>query len=176
MTFSEALMQQNIAYTTTTLKQQVFPADEDLAALFRLDLDAPILELQRVRHVENKPIIYFANYVPTGSFPQIEQKDFSKRRLFDVMEHDYGFKIAWAQRYFEACTADAQVAAALNISTGSAVMYAKQITYSSNDVPIETSDIWIRGDSFRLSATVLRGKSLNLLNGVPDLVQSEIRI
>ena len=176
MTFSEALIQQNIAYTTTTLQQQVIPADEDLAALFHLDLDAPILWLQRVRHVENKPIIYFANYVPTANFPQIEQKDFSTRRLFDVMEHDYGLKIAWAQRYFEACTADAQVAAALNISVGSPVMYAKQITYSNNDVPIEASDIWIRGDSFRLSANVLRGESLNLLNGVPDLVQSEIRV
>lgn len=43
-------------------------------------------------------------------------------------------------------------------------------------MPIEASDIWIRGDSFRLSARVLRGESLNLLNGIPEMVQSEIRV
>ncbi len=176
MTFSEGLIQQNIAYTTTVLQQQIIPADESLAALFRVSLDDPILWLQRVRHVENKPIIFFTNYVPTRHFPGIEQKDFANRRLFEVMEHDYGFKISWAHRYFEACVADAQVAAALGITEGSPVMYAKQITHSERDMPIEASDLWIRGDSFRLSARVLRSESLNLLNGVPEMVQSEIRV
>lgn len=176
ITFSESLIRQHIAYTTIVLQQQIIPADEELAALFKVNLDEPILCLQRVRYVENKPIIFFTNYVPTKYFPQIEQKDFASRRLFEVMEHDYDFKISWAQRYFEARTADAQVAAALLIPEGSPIMFGKQITHSETDIPIEASDIWIRGDSFRLSATVLRGESLNLLNGASDMMQSEIRV
>lgn len=176
MTFSEGLIQQNIAYTTIVQQQQVIQADKALATLFQVNLDAPILCLQRVRSVEDKPIIFFTNYVPTENFPGIEWKDFANRRLFEVMEHDYGFKISWAQRYFEACVANAQVAAALDVPEGSPVMYAKQITHSDRDVPIEASDIWIRGDSFRLSARVRRSESLNLLNGVPEIVQSEIRV
>lgn len=176
VTFSEGLIQQNIAYTTTVLQQQIVQADKELAALFKINLNDPVLCLQRVRHVENKPIIFFTNYVPVKPFPGIEQKDFANRRLFDVMEHDYGLRISWAQRYFEACTADDQVAPALEISEGSPVMFAKQITYSDKDIPVEASDIWLRGDSFRLSATVVRGESLNLLNGVPEVVQSEIRV
>ena len=176
VTFSEGLIQQNIAYTTTVLQQQIVQADEELAALFKLKLNDPVLCLQRVRRVEDKPIIFFTNYVPIKHLPQIEHKDFANRRLFDVIEHDYGLRIKWAQRYFEACVADAQVAGALDISEGSPVMFAKQITYSDRDVPIEASDIWLRGDSFRLSATVARSESLNLLNGVPEVVQSEIRV
>jgi GntR family transcriptional regulator len=176
MTFSEGLIRQNIAYTTTVRQQQIIPADQDLAALFKVNVGERLLCLQRVRYVENKPIIFFTNYIPIEYFPQIEQKDFANRRLFEVMEHDYGFKISWAQRYFEARIADAQVASALEIPEGSPVMFAKQITHSESDVAIEASDMWLRGDSFRLSATVLRGASLNLLNGVPDMVQSEIRV
>ena len=176
MTFSEGLIQQNISYTTTVLQQQVIRADKELAALFQIDLGDPVLCLQRVRHVEDKPIIFFTNYVPVKPFPDIEHKDFASRRLFDVMEHDYGLQISWAQRYFEARTADVQVASALEISEGSPVMFAKQFTYSDRNIPIEVSDMWLRGDSFRLSATVVRGKSLNLLNGVPEVVQSEIRV
>ena len=176
MTFSEGLIKQHIAFTTTVLQQQIIPADDDLAALFSVNVDDPVLCLQRVRHVENKPIIFLTNYVPCRYFPHIELKDFANRRLFDVMEHDYAFKISWAKRYFEARVADAQVASALAIPEGSPIMFAKQVTHSENDVAIEASDIWIRGDSFRLSATVLRGAALNLLNGVPEMVQSEIRI
>ncbi|KXK20809.1 MAG: GntR family transcriptional regulator [Chloroflexi bacterium OLB15] len=176
ITFSEGLIQQHIAYTTSVLRQEIICADEEMAAIFKVSVEEPLLCLQRVRYVEHKPIIFFTNYTPVKYFPQIELKDFAHRRLFDVMEYDYRVKISWAQRYFEACVADAQVASALDISVGDPVMYGKQITYSESNIAIEASDIWIRGDSFRLSATVLRGDALNLLNGAPEIMQSIIRI
>jgi DNA-binding GntR family transcriptional regulator len=176
LTFSEGLIQQNIAFTTTVLHKEIVLADETVAALFDIQPQAPVLYLQRVRYVENKPIVFLTNYVPYHYFPGIEGKDFANRRLFEVMERDYNVKINWAKRYFEARVADAQVASALSIAEGSPIMFAKQITHSEANVAIEASDIWIRGDSFRLSATVLRGAALNLLNGVPEVVQSEFRV
>jgi DNA-binding GntR family transcriptional regulator len=174
-TFSEGLLEQNIPFTTTVLQQRVIQPDEQ-TALMLASGDEPLLFLQRVRYVESKPIIFFSNYVVLKYCPGIERQDFSKRRLFEVMEEDYGLKIAWGRRYFEARIADAEVASALDLSEGAPVMFAKQLTCTDSDIPVELSDIWIRGDSFRLSATVIRGSSLRVLGGAPETVHSELKI
>jgi len=49
MTFSEGLIQQNIALHNDRAPAANLPADESLAALFRVGLDDPILWLHRVR-------------------------------------------------------------------------------------------------------------------------------
>ena len=109
-------------------------------------------------------------------FPEIETRDFVSRRLFDIMESDYGVKIAWGRRYFEAQVADSSIAGALSIGEGSPVMYAKQVTYLADDKPVEHSDIWLTGDSFRLSAVVTRGSAMSLMSGQPEFMQSELRV
>ena len=175
-TFSEGLMSQNIPFTTRVVEQRLMLPDEQVAALLDLSEGEQVFFLERVRAVKGQPTIYLHNYVVARLCPGIEQYDFSERRLFDVMEHDFKLSIAWGRRSFEARPADERVAAALQIAPGAAVMYARQITFSAQDVALELSDMWIDGSNFRLSALVRRGKHTGHLHEVPEYFRTELTL
>nr|MDQ3397255.1 UTRA domain-containing protein [Deinococcota bacterium] len=114
--------------------------------------------MERVRFVADKPVILLYNHVVNTYCSGIERLDFSRERLFDVLENQYSLLIDWGQRNFEARVATSEVAYRLGLQVGDPVMYLQQVSYLKDGTPIELSDIWIRGDTFRLSAQVKRNR------------------
>jgi GntR family transcriptional regulator len=91
--------------------------------------------------------------------PGIEQIDFTRYRLFEVLEGRYGLRLDWGRRTFEAQAATPEIAVHLGISDCDPVMKLEQIVFLDDGSPIELSDVWLRGDRYRLMATVRRGGS-----------------
>ncbi|HVU14137.1 MAG TPA: GntR family transcriptional regulator [Phototrophicaceae bacterium] len=179
MTFSESLIDQNIPFETQVLGQRVAQPDALLASLLALDEGATVFALTRVRRVNGKPIIFLKNYVSYRYCPGIEAVDFVENRLFDVLEKQFGLRIAWGRRYFEARIADAEIAALLEINPGDPVMYTQQIVSLDNGEPLEMSDIWINARHFRVSAIVKRdhdGQSLSIIGSAPEYIRTEINL
>lgn len=175
-TFSENLISQNIPFETLVRENLVMTASPSIASLLSLPHEAPVFFLNRVRTVKDKPIVLLKNYLPYQLCEGIERVNFAEVQLFKVMEETFGFKIAWARRYFEARIADAEIGEALSIAIGEPIMYAKQITYRADGIPLEMSDIWFVGNVFRLSAVVNRKNAMSILSGVPEVMQTEINI
>ncbi len=175
-TFSEGLISHSIPFTTEVIDQRLLLPDEQVAALLDLNEGEQVFFLERVRAVRGQPTIYLHNFVVARWCPGIERCDFRERRLFDVMERDFKLSIAWGRRSFEARAADERVAAALHLTPGAAVMYARQITFSAQDVALELSDMWIDGGSFRLSALVRRGRQYGHLHEVPEFFRTELTL
>jgi DNA-binding GntR family transcriptional regulator len=96
------------------------------------------------------------NYVSYRRFAGIERFDFSQERLFHCLESRYHLELDWGRRFFEAQAPGPQTAELLGLTPGGAVMYMEQLVYLSDGSPIELSDVWLRGDKFRLSAAVKR--------------------
>jgi DNA-binding GntR family transcriptional regulator len=175
-TFSESLIDQNIPFETRVLEQSIIMPDVHVISLLGVEADTPTFFLKRIRMVKGIPVIFLKNYVVYPRCEGIETYDFVQRRLFEIMETDFKLALAWGRRYFEARTADEEVASSLGLRVGDPVMYAKQIVYLEDDSPIEMSDIWIPGSHFRLSAVVKRGKSLSVMSGLPEYMQSELKL
>ena len=175
-TFSESLNAQNIPFETQVRTKEMIGADVNVASLLALELDEPVFYLERVRTIKGQAIVFLKNYLPYSIVRGIETVDFTRMQLFKVMEDQFDIKIAWGRRYFEARIADEEVAAALGVSTGDPIMYAKQITYRADGTPLEMSDIWFVGHYFRLSAVVNRRDALSILSGIPEVMQTEFTI
>ncbi|MCU0514251.1 MAG: GntR family transcriptional regulator [Anaerolineae bacterium] len=175
-TFSESLDARKIPFETHVRAARQTTADMVVAPLLAVELDAPIFYLERVRTVKGQAIVFLKNYIPYPLVNGIEQVDFTRHRLFKVLEQQFGIEIAWGRRYFEARVADAEVAAALGVTVGDPIMYAKQITCRADGRPLEMSDIWFVGHYFRLSAVVNRKNALSILSGLPEVMQTEFNI
>lgn len=158
VTHSEALLAQGITFDTQVLECAVIPASALVASHLRLASGAPVLHLARVRNTEDAALILLHNYVVYSFCPGIESTDFTRVRLFQVLEERYALQLSRARRTFEAQLAEEAVAAALQLVPGDAVMHMMQTTYLPDGTPVEMSNIWLRGDRFRLSADVERGK------------------
>ena len=154
--FSEDLISKGISFETEVLDCSVVQAPPKVASLLNITTDSQVLLLKRVRSVADTPLILLHNYVVYDLCPGIEQVDFSKYRLFETLEEKSGLVLDWGRRYFEAQAASPAVADLLGISVCDPIMSLEQVVYLNDGTPVELSDVWLRGDRFRLSATVRR--------------------
>ena len=142
---------------TEVLEQRVIVPDNRVRALLNLEPDHLVFSLQRRRFVNNVPIILTKNYVRYELCPGIEREHFQERQLFHCLESKYGLRLSWARRTSEARLAAAQESSLLGTAVGSPVMYMEQIVYLEDGRAAECSDIWMRGDRFKLSSIITRG-------------------
>ena len=154
--FSELLEERGIPYSTRVLRQELIQPDGRIGSLLRLEPGERVVYLARIRLVESCPVAYMENYVPARLAPGLERVDFRRRGLFRTLEQGYGLALAWGQRTFEALGAEGRVAGYLELPAGAPVFYIQQVVYLDDGRPVEYSDVWLRGDRFRMSAVVRR--------------------
>lgn len=167
---AEELDQTRTPFETEVLEQAMIPPTQRVASLLGLAQGEWVFFLKRVRKVRGKPLILFHNYVAARRCPQIVQTDFTAHRLFHVLEARFGLELDWGSRTFEAQAARPEAARLLEIDPGDPVLYLEQVVYLREGAPIEMSDVWFRGDSFRLAATVKRHEIAEQRNGRVEYV------
>jgi DNA-binding GntR family transcriptional regulator len=156
ITFSEDLISRGIPFETRVLEQGIVPVDRRIAERLSLRPGRSVFFLKRLRMVDDAPLILLHNYVLYDMCPGIEDLDFTHVRLFEVLEDHYGLQIAHGRRTFQAQVAGYGVGSSLALAEGAPVMHIEQQSFLLDDRPIEFSDLWLRGDQFRLSAVVQR--------------------
>lgn len=156
VTFSEDLISRGIAFETEVLEQGIVPATGRIAERLDAEPGSELFFLKRLRLVKNSPLIVLHNYVIYDVCPGIEQLDFTHVRLFEVLENHYGLAINYGRRTFQAMAADANTAEHLLLSEGDPAMHIEQQTFLSSDRLVEFSDLWLRGEQFKLLAQVQR--------------------
>lgn len=160
LSLSEALARQGLSVQTDVLATDVSPPPDRVGALLDLAGEMPTFRLTRRYLVQDQPIAYLVNHVRLDICDGIDRIDFVHKRLFDVLEGEYGLTLASGRRTFAAVGATATVAAALEVTPGSPVLYLEQVTYLHDGTPLEYSDVWIRGDRLRLSALLTRERGV----------------
>ncbi|HMQ52627.1 MAG TPA: GntR family transcriptional regulator [Anaerolineae bacterium] len=156
VTFSEDLISRGIPFKTEVLEQGLLSAAGRVASRLNVPLGYELFFLKRLRLVADAPLIVLHNYVLSEVCPGIEQFDFTHVRLFEALEKHFGLQIDHGRRTFQAQAADEATATAMGLVAGDPVMHIEQQTYLSDGRLIEFSDLWLRGDQFKLSARVQR--------------------
>jgi GntR family transcriptional regulator len=162
ITFSEDLISKGIDYETQVIRQAVVAAKGRIAVRLDIPPGERTFYLRRVRCVAGEPVIVLHNYVVYALCPQIQKIDFRSERLFQVLEERYQLRLMRGERTFQAQAASPEVAELLNMAGGEPVMHVEQLTYLDNGARIECSDLWLRGDWFRLVAAVSRSGRTNI--------------
>ena len=156
ISFSEALEQSGVQYRTVVLSKVVCKAGPKVAAFLGIEHSADIFMLERVRLVDNAPVIYLKNYVNFMDCPDITHSDFASETLFSLLENKYHHNIKWGRRVFKAVPALGDAAHNLGLDIGTPVMYLEQSTYTESNKPVEYSTVWINSEKFELVSTIRR--------------------
>jgi DNA-binding GntR family transcriptional regulator len=162
VTFSEDLISKGIAFETRVLEQTVIAAKGRIAGLLEINPGDRVFFLRRLRLVGGEPLILLNNYVVYARCKGVERIDFTTERLFQVLEDRYALKLERGRRTFQAKAADRDVAQLLEMEQSDPTMHVEQLAYLDDGSVIECSDLWLRGDCFRLIAAVNRTGKGNL--------------
>jgi GntR family transcriptional regulator len=140
------------------LRQEVRPADESIAARLNVKPGTSIVEIERLRFVEDEPVVLTTTYLPQALVPGLETADLTRRSLYEYLETECGLTLASGQRTIEAVAADARQARLLRVRKGAPLVYLESISYLADGRPIEYYLALHRGDRSRFKVELLRGR------------------
>ncbi len=137
--FSSELEKRNIKVKSEVLALEEIVPDQKIAAKLKLNPKDKVYFLKRLRFAENTPIMIEYSYLPSTIFPNLDKKDFVKRRLYDIMREDYGIYPVQADLTFGAKHFTPQELNDLQIDEAYAALKQDRLTYASTQEIIEYS-------------------------------------
>jgi len=136
-------------------RQEVVPADAQIAEQLQLEPGAPVAVIKRLRFVDGEPWVLATTYLPHDLAPGLVHEDLSDQSLYAVLETSYGVRLTHGRRSVEAAVASDDLAAALGVTSGAAVLVLRSISFAG-DRPVEVFVAYHRGDRSRFEVTLQR--------------------
>ena len=137
------------------LKQERVPAGVKVARALRLEPGDPVIELERLRFVQDEPIALVTTFLPFERCAPILQIDLTRQSLYTVMERECGIVIARGERTMEAVGANQREAELLEVEQGSPLMLIDSVSFDAAGAPVEYYHALHRGDRSRFVAEVV---------------------
>jgi GntR family transcriptional regulator len=147
--FTEDIKQRGMQPSSQLLEQSIIPAEEELAESLKIAPNALVMKLRRLRLADGIPMALERSYVPLTLFPGLEQINFAKQSLYQVLRESYGVKVAWADEIIEALPATGEESELLTIPKRASVLSISRTLTTKEQVPIEVACTRYRGDRYR---------------------------
>jgi GntR family transcriptional regulator len=157
---------------TQVLRQQVIPANEKIASYLEIEPDTPVIDVHRLRFIDNEPIVLVTSYLPHDLCQQLANADLSHQSLYAFIEENCGIMITSGRRYIEAVAANKSEANLLQIEVGSPLILLDSVSYLEDGRPIEYYHAVHRGDRSRFEVELVRvPKSSNLKDTLGEVAK-----
>jgi GntR family transcriptional regulator len=138
------------------LRQEVRPADDHVAARLNIRRGAPVVEIERLRFVEEEPVVLTTTFLPQALVPGLENADLTQRSLYEFLETECGLSLAPGQRTIEAVAAEERTARLLGVRKGAPLVYLQSISFLEDGRPLEYYLAYHRGDRSRFEVELVR--------------------
>jgi GntR family transcriptional regulator len=144
-----------IAVRNYALSVAFLDPNQEVRRALQVKGEKKILRVRRLRGWNDERVILTVSWMhPRLGFCGDEDFD---RPLYDVIAEASGVVPVRSQEDITACQADDELAAALDIVPGAALLLRKRIALDSNDEPIDYNVNWYRSDIHSLQMDLRRG-------------------
>ncbi|MFQ5730071.1 MAG: GntR family transcriptional regulator [Waddliaceae bacterium] len=121
----------------------------NLSSFFKLSSQEKINQTRRVRFLENDPFCFVINYLPIGIARKIRRSALKKKSMLNILEKNLRILPVEMDQTIESRTADGDIASYLDIGIMSPIMYVETYVWGENQIPLEYSQLFYRGDRFK---------------------------
>lgn len=143
------------------LTQEIIPASRKIAGFLKLKQGASVIHIDRLRFVDDEPLVLVATYLPAARCPGLESVDFARRSLYEYLQATYGITIARGHRVLEAVPASEYEAGLLGVKKGAPLILLDSVSYLADGSPIEYYHALHRGDRSRFEVELIRLRAAN---------------
>jgi GntR family transcriptional regulator len=138
------------------LKQEKVSANKKVAAYLGLEVNDPIIQIDRLRYVNHEPIVLVTTYLPYHLCPELLDVDLKNQSLYAYLEREHGIQIARGKRFLEAVIANQLEAELLKVDLGSPLILLNSVSYLLDGTPVEYFHALHRGDRSRFETELIR--------------------
>ncbi len=127
---------------------------ESIAGKLEIQPGDQVIELERLRFIEDEPFVFMRSYVPYDLCPKIATIDLTGKSLLEEIKKEYGFVISSSKRTIEAVSARDTEAALLKISRGAPLLLFNSVSYIDTGRVIGSTRALFRGDRARFDVEI----------------------
>jgi len=152
--FHESMVKAGHVVQSHILKLTTEPCSVETARLLEIGVGEPVVQFDRVRSVDGRPVQVVRASMPAKLFPGLTDLDMTDRSLYQVFRDTYGVRAASGHRGIEAVALARQDADLLGVPRGTPGLRMYSVTRSSDDIVFEHFIAYYRGDSFRFELEI----------------------
>lgn len=120
------------------LSCEVRPAEQLELDLLELPVASDIVEIKRVMHFGDTPVVFEQIILPASSFKELTLETLQKQLpLYGLFESDFGVSMIRAEEQLYAVAASDEVSTLLDVPEGYPLLAINRIAYTYGDKPIE---------------------------------------
>jgi GntR family transcriptional regulator len=153
--FYRDMMEQGLKPKTRVLHQKITACSEKVAKYLEIEAGEKVIDIQRLRFIEDQPIQLVTSYIPQTLCPLLVSADLENQSLYEFLEKETGIRIVRGHRYIEAVAANELEAKLLGIEKNAPLIMLDSISYSNDDKPVEFYHALHRGDRTRFEVEIL---------------------
>jgi len=166
-------LHEDVAALGRTLRSEVrrlrvTTADGDVAARLEIPVGTAVVEIERLRFVDDEPWVYAISHVPAAMAPDLVDQDLREQSLYALLERRYGLRLTRSRRAVEAHCASTALARDLAIPRQGPVLKLTNVSFGADNRPVETFVAYHRGDRSRFEVELERAPAGR---AVPPLVR-----
>jgi GntR family transcriptional regulator len=154
--FYQDMVERGLKPVTKVLHQRVVPADEKVGRYLELPIGTLVVDIKRLRFIEENPIQLVTTYIPYELCPQLATVDLSNRSLYEYLEKESGLFIARGRRFIEAVAANETEAKLLEVERGAPLVLLDSVSFLEDGRLIEYNHALHRGDRTRFEVQLVR--------------------
>jgi GntR family transcriptional regulator len=154
--FSEMARARGLRPRSKVLLHRVRPAVFEEAERLGVAPASRVLELRRLRSLDEVPVCVDASVVVLARAPGLAEADLEDRSLYDTLEQDCGLRIARSSYTVRAEAVDADTAGLLGVEPGAPVLIGEETTYTADGTPVLAGRMVYRSDAYRFQADLFR--------------------
>lgn len=154
--FTDIARARGLTATARLLRREVRPAGYEESARLRIAPAAEVLEIVRVRGLDDVPVCLDTTVLVRSRARALEDADLTDRSLFAELEARAGVRVMHSTYTARADGAQPLEAELLRVPPGTPVLVGEEVTYDQNDTPVLLGRAVYRGDAYRLEATLHR--------------------
>ncbi len=154
--FYEDMASRGTPPVSRVLRQQLSEAVAKVAGYLNVPVGEPLVEIERLRFINEEPLVLVTTYVPYALCPKLLEADLTRQSLYTWIESEYAMVIASGRRTLEAVAAAPRESELLQVPVGAPLMLLNSVCVLENGTPIEYYHALHRGDRSRFDAELLR--------------------
>jgi GntR family transcriptional regulator len=154
--FGEAMSRKGHRIVNHVVSHVQLNAAPAVAAQLRLAAGAPVTEIRRVRYLDREPVSYEITWLPPSVGERLRSENLAERDIFLILESDYAIALGHADIQIGAINADPELAAALRVAPGTALLRIERLTWTADGVPLDFEYLYVRGDAFQYALRLPR--------------------
>lgn len=146
MGFTQRMRGSGLKPSSRLLSLEVVEPKPKVYHSLNLSQSEKVVRMERLRLVDDEPLMVETSYLPYSRFPDLIQSDVASSSLYELLEERYGVRVHEAEQTLEPTLLNDHEAHLFSLPKGEPAMLVQIIAYDADKRPIEFSKSVVRGD------------------------------